>query len=134
MKYFRSDFPLIFSIENHCSLEQQDRMAEHLVGILGNLLYTKTIKEDEMHLPSPMSLRRKILVKAKRLAPGDNSTSDDNEDDTDDEDANADDLDGLVMSTNSKKKKYKVKNRKRVAQLCSATISFRKSLKSCRIL
>ena len=131
MKYFRSDFPLIFSIENHCSLEQQDRMAEHLVTILGDLLYTKTIKEDEKHLPSPMSLRRKILVKAKRIPPGDNATADDNEDYNEDDD---DELDGLVMSTNSKRKKYKVDNRKRVTQLCSATLSFRKSLKSCRIL
>ena len=68
IKYFRSDFPLILSIENHCSVEQQDRMAEHLVTILGDLLYTKGIKGDEKELPSPMSLRRKILVKAKRLS------------------------------------------------------------------
>ena len=106
-------------------------MAEHLVTILGDLLYTKTIKEDEKHLPSPMSLRRKILVKAKRIPPGDNATADDNEDYNEDDD---DELDGLVMSTNSKRKKYKVDNRKRVTQLCSATLSFRKSLKSCRIL
>ena len=68
IKYFRSDFPLILSIENHCSVEQQDRMAEHLVTILGDLLYTKGIKSDEKELPSPMYLRRKILVKAKRLS------------------------------------------------------------------
>ena len=30
-----SDFPLILSIENHCSKSQQDRMALHLVQILG---------------------------------------------------------------------------------------------------
>ena len=47
IKYFRSDFPLILSIENNCSVEQQDRMAKHLVTILGDLLYTKGIKSDE---------------------------------------------------------------------------------------
>ena len=106
-------------------------MAEHLVTILGDLLYTKTIKEDEKHLPSPLSLRRKILVKAKRLPPSDNASADDNEDDNDDDD---DELDGLVMSTISKKKKYKVKNKNRVAQLSSAIISCRKSVKSYQIL
>ena len=126
----RSDFPLIFSIENHCSLEQQDRMAELLVSILGDLLYTGAIPDDEKHMPSPMSLRRKILVKAKRLPPGDDASTDNNEDDDDDDE----ELDGLVMSTNSKKKKYKVQNINRVAQLCSANISFRKSLKNCLVL
>ena len=105
-------------------------MAEHIVTILGELLYTKTIKEDEKHLASSMSLRRKILVKAKRLPPGDDASTENIEDDDDDDD----ELDGLVMSTNSKKKKYKVQNINRVAQLCSANISFRKSLKNCLVL
>eukprot|EP00090_Calanus_glacialis_P018621 TRINITY_DN2888_c0_g1_i14.p1 TRINITY_DN2888_c0_g1~~TRINITY_DN2888_c0_g1_i14.p1 ORF type:complete len:706 (-),score=250.49 TRINITY_DN2888_c0_g1_i14:266-2272(-) len=105
----RSDFPLIFSIENHCSLDQQDRMAELLVSILGDLLYTGVIQDDEKHMPSPMSLRCKILIKAKRLPPsatgdddecdGDEDEDDDDEDDEDDEDK--DERDG------SKKKKSK---------------------------
>lgn len=33
--FYVSDFPLILSIENHCSKSQQDRMALHLVQILG---------------------------------------------------------------------------------------------------
>ena len=37
--FLRSDFPLIFSIENHCGLEQQETMADHLVNILGDDLY-----------------------------------------------------------------------------------------------
>ena len=83
---FRSDFPLILSIENHCSVEQQDRMAEHLVSILGNMLHNAAIKDDEKHMPSPMSLRKKILVKAKRLPPSATGDADDNdEEDADDE-------------------------------------------------
>ena len=84
IKYFRSDFPLILSIENHCSIEQQDRMAEHLVTILGDLLYTKGIKGDEKELPSPMFLRRKILVKAKRLSACATGNNIDNESKSDD--------------------------------------------------
>ena len=98
---FRSDFPLIFSIENHCSLEQQDRMAEHLTSILGDLLYTEPIKEDEKHMPSPMSLRGKVLVKAKRLPQSATGDDDDNEDEDDDDERD-----------DAKKKKNKVKETK----------------------
>ena len=33
--FHASDYPLILSIENHCSKKQQDRMAFHLKTILG---------------------------------------------------------------------------------------------------
>jgi hypothetical protein len=37
--FFASDFPLILSIENHCSKRQQDQMALHMKNILGDMLY-----------------------------------------------------------------------------------------------
>ena len=74
-----SDYPVIFSIENHCSVEQQDKMAEHLVNILGDLLHREPIKQEEEWLPSPETLMRKILIKAKRL-PEDASDGDDEAD------------------------------------------------------
>ena len=37
--FLKSDYPLILSIENHCSFKQQDVMADHLKSILGDLLY-----------------------------------------------------------------------------------------------
>ena len=64
-----SDYPLIISIENHCSVEQQDRMAELLVANLGDFLYRQPIKQEEEELPSPEQLKRKILIKAKRRPP-----------------------------------------------------------------
>ena len=64
----RSDFPLIFSIENHCGLEQQDKMADILTAELGDMLYKKQPNESAGAMPSPsQDLRGKILVKAKRL-------------------------------------------------------------------
>jgi hypothetical protein len=83
-------------------------MAELLVSILGDLLYTGAIQDDEKHMPSPMSLRGKILIKAKRLPPSateddDERDGDEDEDDDDDEyDEDKDEIDG------SKKKKSKV--------------------------
>merc|ERR1719500_2394249 len=82
--FSKSEFPLIFSIENHCGLEQQDRMADHLTGILGDLLYPTQPDQEATDLPSPMALRKKILVKAKRL-PQDQGAEEEEDDDDDDE-------------------------------------------------
>ena len=38
-----SSYPLILSIENHCTKEQQDKMAHHFKNILGNLLYIQPV-------------------------------------------------------------------------------------------
>ncbi|XP_016012210.2 1-phosphatidylinositol 4,5-bisphosphate phosphodiesterase delta-4 isoform X1 [Rousettus aegyptiacus] len=63
-----SDYPVILSLENHCSWEQQEIMAQHLTEILGEQLLSTTL--DGLlptQLPSPEELRRKILVKGKKL-------------------------------------------------------------------
>ena len=56
------------SIENHCSLECQEKMAEHLEDILDDLLYKGPVHPHEIQLPSPEQLSRKILVKAKKIS------------------------------------------------------------------
>ena len=66
--FFKSNYPLILSIENHCSVECQDKMASYLVNILGNMLYTGTVDETKIELPSPEELQNKILVKAKKAS------------------------------------------------------------------
>ncbi|XP_045875141.1 1-phosphatidylinositol 4,5-bisphosphate phosphodiesterase delta-4 isoform X1 [Meles meles] len=63
-----SEYPVILSLENHCSWEQQQVMAYHLTEILGEQLLSTTL--DGLlptQLPSPEELRRKILVKGKKL-------------------------------------------------------------------
>ena len=62
-----SPYPVILSIENHCSREQQDKMAEHFKTILGDMLYTETVDTTKDQLPSPEQLKNKILVKAKKI-------------------------------------------------------------------
>ena len=64
--FFKSNYPLILSIENHCSLECQEKMAKHLENILGEMLYKEPINPHEIQLPSPEQMSRKILVKAKK--------------------------------------------------------------------
>uniref|UniRef100_A0A674BB50 Phosphoinositide phospholipase C n=1 Tax=Salmo trutta TaxID=8032 RepID=A0A674BB50_SALTR len=49
-----SPYPLILSLENHCSVEQQAVMARHLRSILGDMLLTKPLNEQQLQsLPSP---------------------------------------------------------------------------------
>ena len=60
-------------------------MAEHLSNILGDLLYNSQPDQEAADLPSPMALRKKILIKAKRL-PQDQGAEEEEDDDDDDED------------------------------------------------
>lgn len=62
-----SQYPVILSIENHCSLPYQVKMAEHFVDILGEYLYQEPVGEDEEYFPSPEALARKIFIKSKKL-------------------------------------------------------------------
>ncbi|XP_029312862.1 1-phosphatidylinositol 4,5-bisphosphate phosphodiesterase delta-3-A-like [Cottoperca gobio] len=62
-----SPYPLVLSLENHCSVEQQAVMARHLRSILGDKLLTKPLDGlDPPNLPSPEDLKGKILVKGKK--------------------------------------------------------------------
>ncbi|KAM9475692.1 1-phosphatidylinositol 4,5-bisphosphate phosphodiesterase eta-2a [Clarias gariepinus] len=68
--FVKNPYPVILSIENHCSVPQQKKMAEYLVEILGEKLDLLSVKADESGLlPSPDSLKGKILVKGKKLPP-----------------------------------------------------------------
>lgn len=49
-----SDYPLILSLENHCSPKQQEVMVDYLKSILRDKLLTFTIDETiPTELPSP---------------------------------------------------------------------------------
>ncbi|XP_068460194.1 1-phosphatidylinositol 4,5-bisphosphate phosphodiesterase delta-3-A-like isoform X1 [Clinocottus analis] len=62
-----SPYPLILSLENHCSVEQQAVMARHLRSILGDKLLTEPLRGLDPHnRPSPEDLKGKILVKGKK--------------------------------------------------------------------
>ncbi|XP_076007670.1 1-phosphatidylinositol 4,5-bisphosphate phosphodiesterase epsilon-1 isoform X2 [Genypterus blacodes] len=69
--FVNSDMPVILSIENHCSLPQQRKMAEIFKTVFGERLVTRFLFEgdfsDDPHLPSPLQLRGKILLKNKKL-------------------------------------------------------------------
>ncbi|XP_064277466.1 1-phosphatidylinositol 4,5-bisphosphate phosphodiesterase zeta-1 isoform X1 [Passer domesticus] len=64
-----SPYPLVLSLENHCSPKQQEVMAHCLKNILGDkLLSTPLGGEVEMtQLPSPEALKFKVLIKNKKV-------------------------------------------------------------------
>ncbi|XP_030335044.1 1-phosphatidylinositol 4,5-bisphosphate phosphodiesterase zeta-1 [Strigops habroptila] len=63
-----SDYPVVLSLENHCSPQQQEVMADYLESILGEKLLTSTIGEARVtQLPSPEALKFKILIKNKKV-------------------------------------------------------------------
>ncbi|KFW04686.1 1-phosphatidylinositol 4,5-bisphosphate phosphodiesterase delta-4, partial [Fulmarus glacialis] len=63
-----SDYPVILSLENHCSMEQQEVLAQQLKAILGEQLLTATTDGHvPTQLPSPEELKHKILVKGKKI-------------------------------------------------------------------
>lgn len=65
-----SDYPVIISIEDHCTLPQQRNMATAFQEVFGDMLLTQAVDKDEGQLPSPNQLKKKIIIKHKKLPEG----------------------------------------------------------------
>jgi len=60
-------FPIILSLENHCSMPFQKVMASQLKETLGDVLYIPSVEDKkDGDLPSPLALRGKVIIKGKR--------------------------------------------------------------------
>ncbi|CAM9331523.1 unnamed protein product [Phaeothamnion confervicola] len=79
--FLNSQYPVILSLENHCSLPQQDIMAKYMAEVFGDLLQVPPAEMET--LPSPESLMNKIILKGKIVKDADQFVADD--DDSDDE-------------------------------------------------
>uniref|UniRef100_A0A1I7Z0P4 Phosphoinositide phospholipase C n=1 Tax=Steinernema glaseri TaxID=37863 RepID=A0A1I7Z0P4_9BILA len=73
--FIASDYPVILSIEDNCSLPAQRLLAQEVKEILGDLLLTSRVNRDEVELPSPEALKRKIILKHKKLPLDGDTTS-----------------------------------------------------------
>ncbi|XP_051171647.1 1-phosphatidylinositol 4,5-bisphosphate phosphodiesterase epsilon-1-like isoform X1 [Leptopilina boulardi] len=69
--FVSSPYPVILSIENHCSQSQQARMAQVFQQVFGEKLINKFLYESDFgedpQLPSPSQLRYRILIKNKKM-------------------------------------------------------------------
>ncbi|XP_018494683.1 1-phosphatidylinositol 4,5-bisphosphate phosphodiesterase gamma-1 [Galendromus occidentalis] len=68
--FVASEFPLILSIENHCTLPQQRQMANLFQEVFRDMLLILPIERDAREMPSPLQLKRKIIIKHKKLPEG----------------------------------------------------------------
>jgi len=76
-------YPVILSLENHCSPPFQLEMARILRDVLGDLLYVPELHDfSSDSLPSPYALCGKVIVKGKRHAQ--NELEDDDEENEED--------------------------------------------------
>lgn len=63
-----SPYPLILSLENHCSVEQQTVMARQLRSILGDKLLTKPLSDlDPYIMPSP-EVRTTVFIETNTVS------------------------------------------------------------------
>lgn len=68
--FVTSSYPVIVSVENHCSLDQQRKMAEAFTKIFGDKLIKEQLNNSDK-MPSPQELERKIIIKHKKLPDAD---------------------------------------------------------------
>eukprot|EP01111_Echinosteliopsis_oligospora_P019293 TRINITY_DN926_c0_g2_i1.p1 TRINITY_DN926_c0_g2~~TRINITY_DN926_c0_g2_i1.p1 ORF type:complete len:797 (-),score=180.16 TRINITY_DN926_c0_g2_i1:22-2412(-) len=61
--FIKSPYPVIISIENHCCIEQQQKMAKYFVEVFGDKL--AILDPTAASLPSPNQLKNKIVLKGK---------------------------------------------------------------------
>ena len=59
-------YPIILSLENHCSIPYQEVMADQLTVILGSRLYVPDESSLDGPLPSPERLRGMVVLKGRR--------------------------------------------------------------------
>ncbi|XP_026718525.1 1-phosphatidylinositol 4,5-bisphosphate phosphodiesterase eta-2 isoform X4 [Athene cunicularia] len=108
--FIKNEYPVILSIENHCSVIQQKKMAQYLTEILGDKLDLSSVhSDDSTTLPSPASLKGKILVKGKKLPA--NISDDAEEGEVSDEDS-ADEIDDdcKIMNGDASTNRKRVEN------------------------
>ncbi|XP_059191820.1 1-phosphatidylinositol 4,5-bisphosphate phosphodiesterase gamma-2-like [Centropristis striata] len=66
--FVTSEFPVILSIEEHCSVEQQRQMARIFKDVFGDKLLIEPVEQMAEQLPSPSQLKGKIILKHKKLS------------------------------------------------------------------
>lgn len=88
-------YPIILSLENHCSHPFQAAMAKNMKDCFGDKLYRPPANHSKVDLPSPEELRGMIVIKGKRPpAPDDAAVEAE-----DDSDPYAGDHDGSAADT-----------------------------------
>ncbi|KAK5257902.1 hypothetical protein LTR40_008972, partial [Exophiala xenobiotica] len=105
--FVSTDLPLIVSLEVHASLSQQEVMVEIMKEVWSGLLVDLTHVPQDLILPSPQTLKKKILIKVKWTPNTETGESNNPLDQVNSSSTNGID-DGTVTSPEKKKKAHKV--------------------------
>ncbi|KAM9672613.1 1-phosphatidylinositol 4,5-bisphosphate phosphodiesterase zeta-1 [Trichechus inunguis] len=138
--FMTSDYPVVLSLENHCSPAQQEVMADNLQAILGDTLLSDMLDDFPDKLPSPEALKFKILVKNKKIGTltetrgrkGSNKHGlveefEEDVDQEDDEDATSDVF--ALKSSQGKKVEAEKKNQEKEVESGGLTLFKKKKMK-----
>lgn len=113
-------YPIILSLENHCSHKQQERVAQLLVEVFGDMLVPAP-QGKLSKLPSPEALKNKVIVKGSAMS----STAKEDELQIDEEGETEEGLDAeaaaVVKDVKAKKGKGEHKSEKTVESLSKLT-------------
>ncbi|XP_025087105.1 1-phosphatidylinositol 4,5-bisphosphate phosphodiesterase eta-2-like isoform X2 [Pomacea canaliculata] len=94
-----SPYPVILSLENHCSMEQQSVMAQHMDRILGDMIWAPD--SELTATPTPESLKYKVIIKGKRLPPVKEGIDEDEVSDEDEAAESKNQMDGSNNNNNN---------------------------------
>ncbi|XP_053554108.1 1-phosphatidylinositol 4,5-bisphosphate phosphodiesterase delta-4 [Bombina bombina] len=120
-----SEYPVILSLENHCSVEQQDVMAQHLKSILGEKLVASTLDgRIPICLPSPEELRGRILLKGKKIGGLDEHCDDSYMGEVSEEEDNGE----MEENLRNEEKRMSKKSKERLSQELSDCVIYCKSV------
>ena len=108
-------FPIILSLENHCSHEYQESMAADMKDILGDLLWVPNLKDGDL-LPSPSDLIGRVIIKGKRPPESEEAESTETENAVDEE------MDGYEQGEAAAEGKIPAKKAKIVPALARLTL------------
>lgn len=59
-----SPYPVIISLENHCSVDQQKVMAQHMTTILQDMLLVAPVDGNKSQFPSPEVSKATLALSA----------------------------------------------------------------------
>ncbi|XP_020212939.1 phosphoinositide phospholipase C 6-like isoform X2 [Cajanus cajan] len=63
--FYKSDYPVILTLEDHLTTKHQDKFAEMATQIFGEMLYFPHHTNQMTEFPSPESLKKRIIISTK---------------------------------------------------------------------
>ncbi|KAL1257010.1 hypothetical protein QQF64_012555 [Cirrhinus molitorella] len=68
-----SEYPVVLSIEEHCDIKQQKKMAQIFRDVFQDKLLTEPLEPEADDLPSPNQLKGKIIIKHQKIKESDHT-------------------------------------------------------------